>query len=455
VSAAATRTWDGGGGDANWMTAQNWVGDIAPSAGDDLVFPDGAARPFNTNNFPAGTTFSSIFLSGPGCGYQISGNQIVVTSAVQSNVAGTFVTCDLQLPIQLTGTVNAVVASGMLTISGVVSGSGSLAKAGNGFLRLSGNNTFTGTILINGGYLTAQVASAFGAEDGTPATGTVVNSGGTLQVGGYTLGNESLTLNGLGQSGNGALQTLAQTTIDGPVILGSDTRVALGLANSSITVTGTISGAGTLIKTGAGTLTLTANNTYTQTDLEAGSLYINGSQTNVSVNMSAGLIGGTGASGDIYSTGGTLAPGLSPGTFSSTNVQLAASGTFAVEINGPSAGSGYDQLIVTGQVILGNATLSGSTGFVPSAGATFVIINNQGSDAISGIFNGLPQGATVTLGSQAYSISYTGGDGNDVVLTALAAVPTMSGMTLGALGALMTIAACWRLGLSTRHRSAR
>jgi hypothetical protein len=84
-----------------------------------------------------------------------------------------------------------------------------------------------------------------------------------------------------------------------------------------------------------------------------------------------------------------------------------------------------------------------------------VIVNNQGSDAISGIFNGLPQGATVTLGSQAYSISYTGGDGNDVVLTALAAVPTMSGMTLGALGALMTIAACWRLGLSTRHRSAR
>ena len=36
---SAVKTWDGGGADANWQTAANWVGDIAPVAGDDLVFP--------------------------------------------------------------------------------------------------------------------------------------------------------------------------------------------------------------------------------------------------------------------------------------------------------------------------------------------------------------------------------------------------------------------------------
>src|SRR5688572_15507119 len=30
--------WDGGGGDGLWITAANWVGNILPSAGDDVLF---------------------------------------------------------------------------------------------------------------------------------------------------------------------------------------------------------------------------------------------------------------------------------------------------------------------------------------------------------------------------------------------------------------------------------
>ncbi len=41
--AATLRTWTGLGADANWTTALNWGG-TAPVAGDDLVFPAGAAR---------------------------------------------------------------------------------------------------------------------------------------------------------------------------------------------------------------------------------------------------------------------------------------------------------------------------------------------------------------------------------------------------------------------------
>jgi hypothetical protein len=41
TSAAATRTWDGGSlVNDNWQTPENWEGDVMPSAGDDLVFPE-------------------------------------------------------------------------------------------------------------------------------------------------------------------------------------------------------------------------------------------------------------------------------------------------------------------------------------------------------------------------------------------------------------------------------
>src|SRR5262245_35394680 len=49
ATSAATRTWSGGGIDANWATPLNWVGGVAPSAGDALVF-DGFGRLTNNNN---------------------------------------------------------------------------------------------------------------------------------------------------------------------------------------------------------------------------------------------------------------------------------------------------------------------------------------------------------------------------------------------------------------------
>ena len=58
-NAAATATWTGGGADNNWTNALNWAG-TAPVAGDDLVFPVGAARLSNTNDFAAATSFNSI-----------------------------------------------------------------------------------------------------------------------------------------------------------------------------------------------------------------------------------------------------------------------------------------------------------------------------------------------------------------------------------------------------------
>src|SRR5207248_9940273 len=72
-------TWDGGGADANWTTAANWAGDVAPTPGSALFFPVGAARPTNRNDFAPGTAFDSIAVS---AGYTIGGNAVALANGL-------------------------------------------------------------------------------------------------------------------------------------------------------------------------------------------------------------------------------------------------------------------------------------------------------------------------------------------------------------------------------------
>jgi hypothetical protein len=90
-----------------------------------------------------------------------------------------------------------------------------------------------------------------------------------------------------------------------------------------------------------------------------------------------------------------------------------------VELGGLTAGTEYDQLAVTGTVALGGAlNVSLISSFPPQFDDVFAIIDNDGSDPVIGTFDGLPEGALVSAGAAQFQISYVGGDGNDVVLTA-------------------------------------
>jgi len=116
---------------------------------------------------------------------------------------------------------------------------------------------------------------------------------------------------------------------------------------------------------------------------------------------------------------GSVAPGNSPGKLSTGNIVLNSGTTFNVDIAGATAGTQYDQLAVTGTVDLGGATLTINASFTPTSGQVIKIVDNDGTgDAVTGTFNGLPQNATVNVGGSICTISYVGGDGNDVVLKA-------------------------------------
>jgi fibronectin-binding autotransporter adhesin len=307
-----------------------------------------------------------------------------------------------------TGTID-VTSSTTLAYGGVAAGSGGLTKTSAGTLTLSGANTYTGATTINGGVVSIAADNNLGAAPGSATAGQLTFGSGTLAT------TASFTLNA-----NRGVAFSSTGTID----------VASGI---TLTYGGVAAGSGGLNKTSAGTLTLSGNNTYTgTTTVSAGTLLVNGSQSSSAVSVNGGTLGGTGTVGTITSTasGGSVAPGSAgPGLLNSGNVDLSASGTrsLVVELNGTTAGSGYDQLNVTGTVNLTGASLSGTVGFTPAIGSTFAILNNDGSDAVTGTFAGLSEGSNVVLSGYNFTISYTGGTGNDVVLTRAANTFTWDG----------------------------
>ena len=113
-----------------------------------------------------------------------------------------------------------------------------------------------------------------------------------------------------------------------PIDLGSQT-LTTGSDNTSTTYSGSISDAGTLVKTGSGTLVLSGSNTSTgPTTINQGKLVLDGQLSNSAVTVnSGGLLSGMGSLTSVtVNAGGTLAPGDSQGTLALSGSLTLASG---------------------------------------------------------------------------------------------------------------------------------
>jgi autotransporter-associated beta strand protein len=118
-----------------------------------------------------------------------------------------------------------------ITLSGVVSGSGSLIKTGGGSLNLTSANTFTGSAVINAGTLNVNGTLA--------APGAVsVNAGGTL-AGTGTI-NKAVTLNSGGTISPAGLATGTLTAASLTWNGGGAMAMDLGAASDRLTLTGAL-----------------------------------------------------------------------------------------------------------------------------------------------------------------------------------------------------------------------
>lgn len=185
-----------------------------------------------------------------------------------------------------------------------ISGSGGLVKNGSGNLMLTGNNSYSGGTVINGGSLTGH-AKAFGS--------------------GAIIDNATLIVD--------------QSTND--------------------TFSNALTGTGALIKRGAGSLNMTGDSSLSgATTVEAGRLAINGSLANsiVSVQQGATLGGNGTVAGINVAEGGIVAPGNSVGQLNvNGDLNLAQGSIYQVESD---AAGNADRIVASGRATLNNSTLS-------------------------------------------------------------------------------------------------
>jgi hypothetical protein len=334
---------------------------------------------------------------------------------------------------------------------GGVGGYGGGGGGANGLVSGGGAGGFGGG---GGGGLAPSPVKSFAGGTGS---GDVIGGGGGAGLGGAVFvrqGASLIVLDGSVSGGTtspgaagGGSSTGGEAIGDGVFLAGSMNYVVS--TGQTVAIADEIGGGvdvqitGGLVKSGGGMLTLSGANTYTgETLVSDGRLMVNGSisrDSSVIVAM-GGTLGGTGiVYGDVeVLPGGTLAPGVSQGLLNTGSLSLSPISSLLMEINGTTAGSLYDQALVTGTVSLGGATLSLAGTYLPTLNETFVLIQNDGTDPVAGTFAGLPNNSSFTFNGRTMTIRYDGGTGNDVVLTATAGVPTAPDINLTGNGTSIT-----------------
>ncbi len=349
--------------------------------------------------------------------------------------------------INLSGTSASLSSTGSLTIRprtasttiGLGEGSGTLnlddtelATLQDGFHSITIGDVMNGTGVVD--------------IDSSTFSDNVTIAGGSIAVTGLDAGSNTVTLTAL----TGFISDGGDAGIDvtgGAVILTSAGTIGasgdgLSLAAMSLTTDSTATDGGqflseadsvsvTSLDAGNGTVTIsggtfnlgsgTAIGDSTAVDVQTGAtLNVNGqTETLTLVTISGGSLIGTGTlNAPVTATSGSVAPGTSPGIIATADLLLGAGSIFDIELNSPytTAGTDYDQLDVTGAVTLG-AMLNFTGGAVaPSGGESIIISSNDGSDAVSGMFDGWVEGDAVTVGSFSGTLTNQGGDGNDIAL---------------------------------------
>jgi len=404
------------------------------------------------NSYAGGTTVSAgtLVLNN----VNALGTGSVALSGASLDVKGNTFATD----ITLTGSSGVLGANG--TLSGLISGSGSLTKSGEGLLTISGNNTYAGGTTVSSGSLTVGSGTALG-------TGDVALSGGTLNLNAqtinnnFTVGGGTLVVNNADALGAGSVTLsggsldVKANTVAKDITLTSDSTVA----GANGTISGVISGSGLLTKVGSGSLTLSGNNTFAGGALvNAGTLQVNGEVLGNLVVSSGAKLAGSGIVHDVtVVAGGSINAGGVDAVGTLRADSLSLQGGAKVELNFSDAslggGAGFDRFLLSGQLDLSAVSVGNKltllllglpTTFDPAGAYSFGFITygslNLGANGnISDLFtidaSGLKDQFGASLDISKFSLVDDAAN-NQVRLNYLSEIPEPStyGLSLGCLG---------------------
>jgi len=304
--------------------------------------------------------------------------------------------------------------SAALTLDATVSGAVGFTKSGGGQLILTAANSYTGATYLNGGITTISS----NANLGSVSTGADVNfNGGTLSV------TNTLALDNAGSNQRDLVFGNNGGTLD----------VAVG---QNLTVSGNISGDGTLNKTGAGTLILDGTSTQSgTTTVSTGTLLVNGDHSTATgdFNVNSGAtLGGDGDIGGATTINGTLSTGElatvgSVGTldFNGNDLTFNNGSAWLVDlVQGVSESS--DAVLVDALTINPVSTLNFNTAGTYNGDESFTLATYS---SLSGTFSNYATSGVYTIGGNEFLLNY---GTNSITLTA---VPEPG--TLGLLGLII------------------
>ena len=338
-------------------------------------------------------------------------------TALDSNTA-----VNLANAVVVSGVLN-VAGSNALTLGGVVSGSGSLVKNGAASLTLNGNNTFSGGTQLAAGTLILGNNNALGSGALGVTGNSVLDSTAALQLNnGINLGaqlglagTQDTTLGGvisgtgsLVKNGNGSLLLTGAntysggTTLNGGITSGDTSSLQGAIANNATltfeqaadgTYTGNLTGAGVLNKNGTGDLLLSGNNTFTgDTNVNAGGLLVNGTLNSANVLVGSGAsLGGSGqlAGTVTLANGSTLTAGTGGTPLSVGGLNLSSGTNLDFSLGAPGASTSVVN-------VAGNLTLDGTLNVTDAGGfgtGVYQLFRYGGSLTDNGLAYGtLPSG---------------------------------------------------------------
>ena len=286
-------------------------------------------------------TLNAGTLTSDGATARTFANNVTVGGNITLGAASTFTgVLTFNGTVGLGSAVRTMTVNSDVTFAGIVSGTsdGGLTKAGNGTLTLSGANDFAGATSITAGALATTGSGIL-----STTSGVTLANGTTLSLGGDE------TINSLA---NGGTVTIA---------LGK----ALTTGSSDYSLSGIVTGDGSLTKAGAGTLTLSSGGTFSfagLTTVTGGTLAYGASdQLANAITVSGGILALAGFSdtvGAVTLTSGSITGASGVLTSSGITVDTATTAALSAKLGGATT------LAMTGAGVLtvsGDNTFSGGT----------------------------------------------------------------------------------------------